>query len=291
MAADPKTGARREKKPADGAGRVLRAEDWSASPRKGMAAFSYTSFNVPGRAGNETAEEDGKSAALIARLKQGEEKALQALAAERKARAEAEILRHAEGMELGRQEGEAAARAHFEKELQELQAGVESVLQTVAQEKSAAFLEFESQAAGILSFALRRVIGSLADGLPEAVLPLIQEALRSLGKSASILVKVHPGDHQVASENRSFWQHLDVDGDVRCVADERVPKGGCVVVADSTTARIDLNALGGRLADAVETACAERRRALTEKSNRPSVPNPSSESGTGSSPPPEEGGA
>ena len=144
----------------------------------------------------------------------------------------------------------------------------------MGREKREAFLALESEAAGLLAFALRRVYGEIARGLPEAVLPLIQEAVRSLGQASGLVVKVHPEDLPVAAGQRTFWQHLEIDGDVRCVADPRVPKGGCVVVADSTTARMDPEALGRKLAEAVESACAERRRALEAGAESPEEPEP-----------------
>lgn len=270
MAAESKPKPAQGKKPADGAARVMRSEDWSAAPGRGLAAFSYASFRVPGRTGaSEAPSEDDGKAALVAKLKEAETRAQQSLAAERKAREEGEARRHAEGLEEGRRQGEAAAKARFDKAMEELKGEVQGALSSLSEAKAAAFLEFEAEAAGILSFALRRVFGSLADGFPEAVLPLIQEAIRALGKSAAVTVKVHPDDHRTASENRSFWQSLDADGDVRCVADPRVPRGGCLVAADSTAARIDLESLGNRLAEAVQAACAEKRRVSPDSASGP----------------------
>ena len=239
--------------------RVVKAADWSATPARGMAAFSYAPLRGQAKAATTAPADEAQTAATL-HAKQREEAQL-ALAAERKAHEETRHRSHAQGLEQGRKEGEASARARYDQALQALQAEMEAAFEALRSDKAAAFLEFETHVAGVMSFGLRRVFGDLAGNFSEAVLPSIRSAIASLGRSASMIVKVNPRDLPMAEERRAFWQRLDVEGgDIRCVADDRVPKGGCLVMADATAARVDLESLGARLAEAVEAACAERKR-------------------------------
>ncbi len=242
--------------------RVVRAADWSPTPAGGMSAFAYTPFSAPGKAVPAAPDsETARLAALQAHLRRQEEEFRRQLESERRALSEAEKRHFVQGLEQGRREAGQEERARYDRTLEALRGETQNLLQTFTREKDSVFLEYASQAAEVLAFALRRVFGELAGNFPEAVLPLIREAVQALGQSADLVVKVNPADLPLVEERRDFWQRLNATGEgVRCVADERVAPGGCLVLADATAARIDLESVGARLAEAVRAACADRKR-------------------------------
>ncbi len=243
-----------KKKKTDNPARILRAQDWSGTPASSLAAFPFTPF-IGAKSGGEAEDENQRTSLVISQLMKAQSQAAQALVQERLDRKEAEKVAMEKGLILGRQEGEAQALEQFKRIVKQ---EMDQVWRHLSTEKNRVFAEIEEQAFTLLSFALRRVFGDLAESWPEAVVPLIQEALSALGTNTNVTVKVNPSNLEVAFEHRSFWQHLYNEGDIRCIADERVPKGGCVVVADSTSASIDLESLGKRLSEAIQEVAADR---------------------------------
>jgi flagellar biosynthesis/type III secretory pathway protein FliH len=251
----------REQPAPDGPARVVKPGDWGAVAEPGLKGFAMASFSVPGRVQPKPDPAEARLAELQRKLVQAESAHKEAL---RKAAAEAEEkarAAHAKGREEGRAEGEAAAAAKYDRNLQDLRKGIRGVLEALSREKAALFLGFEGEAVALAGSAIRRVFEGVAESHAEAVLPLLRKAVAALGDASGITVRINPADFEVIEGGRSFWLPLESAlKDIRIAHDARIPKGGCLVESDSTSVEM-------RAADLAERIGEELARVFDAKSS------------------------
>ena len=249
--------------PPDGPARVVKPGDWGAVPETAMKGFPMSAFSVPGRAAPKPLPAETKLAELTQQLRRAEEAHRKAIAKSRMDGEQAARAAEAKGREQGLHEGESRAWDRYEKALAELQDRTRGALEALAQEKQALFLGFEEQAVALAAACIRRVFQDLADEHAEAVLPLLKQAVAALGETAALTIKINPQDFKTVDGNRDFWLPVEAGlKDIRIIADDRIPKGGCFVESDSTSVGMQAEELAARIGEEMRKVFEARLRAL-----------------------------
>lgn len=275
MGRSGQSGRERPKGPAspapDGPARVVKPGDWGAVAEPGLKGFAMASFSVPGRVQPKPDPAEVRLAGLqreLARAEAAHREALRKAAAEAEEKARAAYAR---GREEGLAEGEKAAAAKYDRNLQDLRKGIRGVLEALSREKAALFLGFEGEAVALAGSAIRRVFEGIAESHAEAVLPLLRKAVAALGDVSGLTVRVNPADFEAVDGGRSFWLPLESAlKDIRIAHDARIPKGGCLVESDSTSVEM-------RAADLAERIGEELARVFDAKSSALRIGDPGAE--------------
>jgi type III secretion protein L len=150
--------------------------------------------------------------------------AAQAQAEEIRAQAQQE---YEEALRRGYQEGYEKGLAEWLRALEEVHAGLTSLVEQAKPQ--------------IVRLALRvaeKILRQRLDLTPEAVVPMIDEALRSLRaqQNMRVLLRVHPDDRSILEPHRQRWmERLPWLGSLDIVVDEDLPRGGCRIETDFGT--------------------------------------------------------
>jgi type III secretion protein L len=150
--------------------------------------------------------------------------AAQAQAEEIRAQAQQE---YEEAIRRGYQEGYEKGLAEWLRALEEVHAGLTSLVEQAKPQ--------------IVRLALRvaeKILRQRLDLTPEAVVPMIDEALRSLRaqQNMRVLLRVHPDDRPILEPHRQRWmERLPWLGSLDIVVDEDLPRGGCRIETDFGT--------------------------------------------------------
>jgi type III secretion protein L len=150
--------------------------------------------------------------------------AAQAQAEEIRAQAQQE---YEEALRRGYQEGYEKGLAEWLRAIEEVHAGLTSLVEQAKPQ--------------IVRLALRvaeKILRQRLDLTPEAVVPMIDEALRSLRaqQNMRVLLRVHPDDRPILEPHRQRWmERLPWLGSLDIVVDEDLPRGGCRIETDFGT--------------------------------------------------------
>lgn len=257
--------------PADGPARVVKPGDWGAVADTGMRGFQMAAISVPGRTQPKPSEAEQRASEVAKESRKAEEAHRLALAKAVAAGETAARAAMARGREEGLREGEAKAREHFDRILGEVRGNAALALDSLAREKASLFLEFEGNVLELVSASIHKVFGVMSKLHADSVLPLVGKAVAALGQSSAILLKVNPEDLASVDANRPFWLPVEASlKDIRIIADDRIPKGGCFVESDSTSVAIDTDALADRIDEELKRIFSAKAQAL-KNAESPSV--------------------
>ncbi len=243
----------------DGPARVVKgsaataapATDWKPVPDKTMRGFSLQNFGGPGRAAAPNLSE-GKLEELRQALHKSEEHRRKSVEESKDEMVQMAKAALAEGMEKGRVEGEKEAYAKYQKQLEQLKQNTEATLQQLSAEKAEAFLGYERLCLDLFALSLRKLTGELPQWHEETVVPMLREAIAALSGNTAMTVRVNPADFLLAKEKRHLWETLETGSpDLVFEADNRIPKGGCLIESGATSATADPNAVAERIVEAV----------------------------------------
>jgi len=141
----------------------------------------------------------------------------------------ARIRASAEGVrEEARRRGYAEG---YEKGASEWAEAVRTARQSVAMAVEAAKPQIVRMAVRIAEKVLRRKL----EADPEALQPMVDEALRSLSAQhpARVVLRAHPDDRHVLEMRRQHWLDRNPGlAGLQVVADETFPRGGCRIESD-----------------------------------------------------------
>lgn len=93
----------------------------------------------------------------------------------------------------------------------------------------------------VLRLALRvaeKILRQRVEAAPESMLPMIDEALRSLQaqQQLRVVLRVHPADRPLLEERRARWlDHLPGIAALTVVPDEALDRGGCRIESEHGT--------------------------------------------------------
>jgi len=138
-------------------------------------------------------------------------------------RASAEKAR-ADAMEAGYREGYARGAAQWAEAVKSAQASLQAALERAKPQ--------------VVRMALRvaeKVLRRKLETTPEAMLPMVDEALRSLQgqQQTRIVLRIHPADQPVLESRRQHWldRHPGI-GSLQIVVDESMSRGGCRIESE-----------------------------------------------------------
>ncbi len=242
--------------PADGPAKVLRRTGGAA-----LGAFSFAQFpGGPRPAAPPKGAEDARIADLAHKLRMAEESHRQAMDAQKAERIFLEQEAFEKGFAEGKAQAEKAARQRYDAGLAQLRDQVNAVLRQWDAQAGRQVLEMEELAVDLAGQAIARTLGPLPEFSPEAVLHALRACAQALGKSHTIVVKVHPEEVETAEGEKDFWLGIDSDGEkVKISPDARIPRGACHLESDFTSATLDWGELASRLAEALTSAHHLRR--------------------------------
>ena len=138
-------------------------------------------------------------------------------------RASAEKAR-SDAMEAGYREGYARGAAQWAEAVKSAQASLQAALERAKPQ--------------VVRMALRvaeKVLRRKLETTPEAMLPMVDEALRSLQgqQQTRIVLRIHPADQPVLESRRQHWldRHPGI-GSLQIVVDESMSRGGCRIESE-----------------------------------------------------------
>jgi flagellar assembly protein FliH len=138
-------------------------------------------------------------------------------------RASAEKAR-SDAMEAGHREGYARGAAQWADAVKSAQSSLKAALE-------AAKPQIVRMALRVAEKVLRRKL----ETTPEALLPMVDEALRSLQgqQQTRIVLRVHPADQAVLEARRQHWldRHPSISS-LQVVVDEAMSRGGCRIESE-----------------------------------------------------------
>ncbi|MBP2296002.1 FliH/SctL family protein [Azospirillum rugosum] len=176
----------------------------------------------------------------------------------------AELRAFADGLEQGRQEGEAEANARIEVLLALSLRRLEEQLASLDDRFAETLAGIEAEGAAVLVALVRRIAPALLDRVgPAEAEGLARDALRLAGKSPLLRVRVHPDVAEplrtklTAAENHSFRGTLDI------VADRTIPPGGIDAAWEAGGLRHDPAAVDRAVADLCDRSLAALFAPLT----------------------------
>ncbi len=83
----------------------------------------------------------------------------------------------------------------------------------------------------IVRIALRvaeKILRQKLDATPDAIAPMVEEALRSLRAQTRVILRVHPDDRAALDARRGRWVERNPSiGNIDILADETLQRGGC----------------------------------------------------------------
>jgi flagellar biosynthesis/type III secretory pathway protein FliH len=252
----------------DGPARVVKPGDWGAVPDGSLKDFPLIAFNMPGRVAPKLDSNEKKLAEMAKEARKEDDLHKQALKKLQEEKEVAALAALAQGREEGQRLGEQQATEKYSQALEALQKSTREVLDSLAREKAALFLEFEGQALELVSSCIHRVFEAMAVGPTEAVLPLLKRAIQSIGEAATVTIKVNPDDFKLVQENRPFWLPINASlMDVKVVTDERISKGGCFVECDSTSVAAHAQEMADRIDEELKNVFLAKIQAKQAETN------------------------
>ncbi len=85
----------------------------------------------------------------------------------------------------------------------------------------------------IIRLALRvaeKIVRQRLEMSPESVVPMIDEAIRSLRAQSKIILRVHPADQTLLDSRRQRWRERNpAIGEIEIIGDEAMQRGGCKI--------------------------------------------------------------
>ena len=138
-------------------------------------------------------------------------------------RASAEKVRD-DAIEAGYREGYARGAAQWAEAIRNAQAGLKNALE-----------EAKPQVVRMALRVAEKVLRRKLETTPEAMLPMVDEALRSLQgqQQTRIVLRVHPADQALLEARRQHWQdrHPAISN-LQVVVDEAMSRGGCRIESE-----------------------------------------------------------
>ncbi len=227
--------------------RVVKSAAYEPAPGHTLNNFKLTPFHVPGRLPPGLSREELRLRELEQKLAEEKAKA-QALTVQAgidKAAAERA------GFARGLAEGEKKAGTLHRAELEKLRQAYQRIVDDLMEQKQRLFKTFEEDALRLVMTCVRKLFRHIADEHEEAVMPVVREAVASLGKAHALVVKVNPEDLPLVEAGITDWLPMQADAEgVRLVADPRIKRAGCLVESEGASTGLDHHAV----ADAMEAA-------------------------------------
>jgi flagellar assembly protein FliH len=130
-------------------------------------------------------------------------------------------------IEAARQEGEAKARAAFDRQLTEVRDGVRSALEKFAEERASYYQKVEREVVQLALSIARKILRREAQIDPLLLAGMVRVALEKIESGTKVVVRVNP---QQVSECRAYFaQHMDPRQVPEVIEDRGLAMHHCVL--------------------------------------------------------------
>jgi len=133
----------------------------------------------------------------------------------------------AAALEKARQEGEARARAAFDRQLAEIRDSVRGALTNFAQERTSYYQRVEKEVVQLAFSIARKILRREAQIDPLLLAGMVRVALEKIESGTKVVVRVHP--EQVSACRAYFAQHMEPREVPEVVEDSHLPTQHCVL--------------------------------------------------------------
>jgi flagellar assembly protein FliH len=134
-----------------------------------------------------------------------------------------------EGLLLGKEAGFKEGKAEVDRLIQRIQ----TVLERAQDKRSAILIETEQQIVDLVLLISRKVVKIISEQTQEVVIANAKEALRKVKGRGDVIIRVHTGDLQLATEHiQDFIQTLEGGQHIQVQEDSSVDQGGCIIETD-----------------------------------------------------------
>lgn len=149
---------------------------------------------------------------------------------------EAKEAGHAEGFELGKQEGMEQIKQEQHQIIVDANAKAENTLK-VAQEEALEYVtNAENAIAEMVMTIADKVIPQHFIDMPQLVLPLVQSAIEKVKDQPSVVIRVAPDVYELVLMARSeYLASMEGKADLQIVSDETLTIGDCVLESPNGT--------------------------------------------------------
>jgi len=152
------------------------------------------------------------------------------------------------------EEGFADGVGSKEDEAREAVERVAAVHDSLKKERHQVLMEAEALVIDLAVALARRVTGIQADIDRKVLVKVMRTALEHLGENDNLVIKIHPGDLQVARKFAEHWvARVDADAVIRVVSSPQVERGGCMIEGRE----VNVDARLGEQIDVIEAALRE----------------------------------
>jgi flagellar assembly protein FliH len=142
--------------------------------------------------------------------------------------------------QMGRQEGEAAARAGYEEQLARVRDGVRVALEDFARERTNYYRGVEAEVVQLALSIARKILHREAQVDPLLLAGVVRVALDQIEDNTKVVVRVHP---QQAADARGFFaKTMDPQRLPEVVEDGSVQLDGCVLQTELGTTELGIEA-------------------------------------------------
>jgi flagellar assembly protein FliH len=144
----------------------------------------------------------------------------------------------AQARALGRQQGEAEARANFEQQLARERLSLSKALADFARDRAAFYQKIEQEAVQLALSIARKVLHREAQVDPLLLMGVVRVALEQMEGATGVVVAVHP---QQAEDMRRFLaMHMDPGALPEIAEDPAITLGECLLRTSMGTAKIGI---------------------------------------------------
>ncbi|MER3472492.1 MAG: hypothetical protein C4335_00350 [Armatimonadota bacterium] len=161
---------------------------------------------------------------------------------------------YADGLQMGREEGQ----REYQQAIESLRAEVQKLVDAILAERQRLWEQMEPQVIDMVLEIARKVLREEIQARREATLSIIKHALRRVADTEHVRIRVHPDDLHIAREHREdFLAVCDGVKQIEIIDDQRVGGGGCII----ETARGTIDASLRTQMQSVEKALREEEQA------------------------------
>lgn len=133
---------------------------------------------------------------------------------------------YADGLQAGQQDG----LQQYQQALEQLKTDLQKLVDALLAERRRLWEEMEPQVIELVMEIARKVLREELQARREATLSIIKHAIRRVGDTEHVRIRVHPDDLHIAREHREdFLAICDGVKQIEIVDDQRVGGGGCII--------------------------------------------------------------
>ncbi len=138
---------------------------------------------------------------------------------------------HAEGVKKGRTDGKDAVKKESADIIKQANAKAQKTLQDAKEQTANYFIDAEDDIAEVVMKSIEKILPQIFIDMPQAVLPVVREAIKYVRDQKEIIVHVEPESYDLILMARGDFQSMLTDGTavLEVVSDDALKPGDCVI--------------------------------------------------------------